>query len=46
MVNLARVAAQAGKKEEAKKLLLDAAEIDPRVLRQHPDLAAGLGLTK
>ncbi len=44
MVNLARVALQAGKKEEAKKLFLDAAGIDPRVLRQYADLASSLGV--
>jgi len=44
MVNLARVALQAGKKEEAKKLFLDAAGIDPRVIRQYADLAVSLGV--
>jgi DNA-binding beta-propeller fold protein YncE len=44
MVNLARVALQAGKKEEAKKLFLSAAGIDPRVIRQYADLAASLGV--
>jgi tetratricopeptide (TPR) repeat protein len=43
-VNLARVALQAGKKEEAKKLFLNAAGIDPRVIRQYADLAASLGV--
>ncbi|HEY6012078.1 MAG TPA: tetratricopeptide repeat protein, partial [Nitrospirota bacterium] len=46
MVNLSRVTAQVGKKEEAKKLLQGAAEIDPRVLRQYPDLASELGIIK
>ena len=44
MVNLARVLLQSGKKEPAKKLFRDAAEIDPRVVRQYPDLAASLGI--
>jgi Flp pilus assembly protein TadD len=44
MVNLARVALQKGKKEEAKKLFLDAMAIDPRMMRQYPDIAAGLGM--
>ena len=44
MVNLARVSLLAGKKEEAKKLFLNAAGIDPRVIRQYADLAAGLGV--
>ena len=34
------------KKEEAKKIFQDAASIDPRVMRQYPDLAAGLGVVK
>jgi DNA-binding beta-propeller fold protein YncE/tetratricopeptide (TPR) repeat protein len=42
MANLARVFMQTGKKDEAKKLLLDAASIDPRVLRKYPDLTEGL----
>jgi len=46
MVNLARIALQGGKKEAAKKLFQDAASIDPRVLRQYSDLAAGLGVVK
>jgi len=46
MVNLARVALQTGKKEEAKKLFQDAAAIDPRVIRQYPDLASSLGIVK
>ncbi len=44
MVNLARVSLQAGKKEEAKKLFLDAAGIDPRVIRRYADLAERLGV--
>jgi len=44
LVNLARVAQQAGKKDDAKRFFHDAAEIDPRVVRQFPDLAAGLGM--
>lgn len=44
IVNLARAALQGGKKEEAKKLFQEAAAIDPRVVRQYPDLAAGLGV--
>ncbi|MCK9419946.1 MAG: SMP-30/gluconolactonase/LRE family protein [Nitrospirae bacterium] len=44
MVNLARVSLQAGKKEYAKSLFLDAAVIDPRVVRQYADLAASLGV--
>jgi DNA-binding beta-propeller fold protein YncE/tetratricopeptide (TPR) repeat protein len=44
MVNLARVSLLAGKKEEAKKLFLNAAGIDPRVIRQYADLASGLGV--
>jgi DNA-binding beta-propeller fold protein YncE/tetratricopeptide (TPR) repeat protein len=44
MVNLARVAQQAGKKEDAKKLFLAAAAIDPRVIRQYADLASSLGV--
>lgn len=43
MVNLARCLFQTGKKEEAKKLFLDAAEADPRVLRRYPDLTISLG---
>jgi hypothetical protein len=46
MVNLARVLARMNKKEEAKKLFLDAAAIDPRVLRQYGDVATGLGISK
>jgi Flp pilus assembly protein TadD len=44
MVNLARVLLQSGKKEEAKKLFQDAAAVDPRVVREYPDLSAGLGV--
>jgi hypothetical protein len=43
-VNLARVSQQAGKKEDAKKLFLAAAAIDPRVIRQYADLASSLGI--
>jgi tetratricopeptide (TPR) repeat protein len=46
MVNLARDLFQMGKGEEAKKLFLDAASIDPRVLRLYGDLAASLGIAK
>jgi tetratricopeptide (TPR) repeat protein len=44
MVNLARVSLQAGKKEYAKRLFLDAAAIDPRVVRKYADFAASLGV--
>jgi tetratricopeptide (TPR) repeat protein len=44
MVNLARVSLLAGKKEYAKTLFLDAAGIDPRVIRQYADLTASLGV--
>ncbi len=44
MVNLSRVALQAGKKEYAKRLFLDAAGIDPRVVRRYADLAVSLGV--
>ena len=46
MVNLSRALLRTNKKEEAKKLLLDAAGIDPRVVRQNGDLAAALGVVK
>ncbi|MEK6698345.1 MAG: 6-bladed beta-propeller [Nitrospirota bacterium] len=46
MANLARVLFQTGKVNEARKLFRDAAEIDPRVLRQYGDLAASLGIGK
>lgn len=46
MCNLARVFMLMGKKEEAKRLFLQAAEIDPRVFRQYIDLTAGLGIGK
>lgn len=46
MTNLARVLLRTGKKEEAKKLFLEAVSIDPRVLRQYGDLAASLGVVK
>lgn len=44
MINLARVLLQLSKKEAAKKLFREAAEVDPRVVRQYPDLAASLGM--
>jgi DNA-binding beta-propeller fold protein YncE len=46
MVNLCRVLLRTNIKEEAKKLFLDAAAIDPRVIRQNGDLATGLGVVK
>lgn len=46
MVNLARVALQSDKKDEAKKLFQGAVAIDPRVLRQYGDLAVNLGIVK
>jgi hypothetical protein len=46
MVNLARVLAQTGKQEEGRKLFEAAAQIDPRVLRKHKDLAVSLGVLK
>ncbi len=46
MANLARVLLRMGKKEDARKLFQDAASADPRILRQHGDLAAGLGAGK
>jgi DNA-binding beta-propeller fold protein YncE len=46
MVNLARVSLRAGRKEEAKRWLRNAAAIDPRVLRRYGDLAADLGIAK
>jgi DNA-binding beta-propeller fold protein YncE len=46
MANLARVLLQTGKKEEARKLFQEAASLDPRVVRQHADLAAKLGVAK
>jgi tetratricopeptide (TPR) repeat protein len=46
MANLARVLFRTGKKEEAKKLFLEAVSIDPRVVRKYGDLAASLGVVK
>lgn len=46
MVNLSRILQKRGKKAEAKQMLLDAAAIDPRVVRQFSDLAAELGAGK
>ena len=46
MVNLSRLLLRLGKKEEARKLFQKAAETDPRLLRQHSDLATGLGAVK
>ena len=46
MVNLSRVLLREGKKEESKKLFQNAAALDPRVIRQNGDLAAGLGIVK
>ncbi|MFA5073656.1 MAG: 6-bladed beta-propeller [Nitrospirota bacterium] len=44
MVNLARALLQTGKKNAAKKMFHEAAEIDPRVLRHYSDLAISLGI--
>jgi Flp pilus assembly protein TadD len=44
MTNLARVLLRLGKKEEARKAFQNAADIDPRVLRQNGDLAKSLGM--
>jgi DNA-binding beta-propeller fold protein YncE len=46
MVNLARVLDRIGKKEDARKLLKEAAATDPRIFRQYPDLPASLGIGK
>jgi sugar lactone lactonase YvrE/transglutaminase-like putative cysteine protease len=46
MANLCRVLLRMGKKDEARKLFQDAAEVDPRVVRQYGDLAAQLGIVK
>jgi DNA-binding beta-propeller fold protein YncE len=46
MTNLVRVLLRTGKKEEAKKLFLEAVSLDPRVVRQQGDLAASLGVVK
>ncbi len=46
MANLSRVLLQMGRKDEAKKVLQEAAAIDPRVVRTYGDLAARLGVVK
>jgi DNA-binding beta-propeller fold protein YncE len=46
MTNLVRVLLRTGKKEEAKKLFLEAVSLDPRVVRQYGDLATSLGVVK
>ncbi len=46
MANLTRVLLKLGKKEEAIRLFQKAEDIDPRVVRQWGDLAAGLGIGK
>jgi tetratricopeptide (TPR) repeat protein len=44
MVNLSRVLHRMGKKTEAKKVLEEAASLDPRVVRRYGDIAASLGI--
>jgi tetratricopeptide (TPR) repeat protein len=46
MANLSRVLLRMGRKNEAKKMFQEAAAIDPRVIRDYGDLAAGLGIVK